>query len=73
MTEHVKRVYAFGKNAEGNTEMLKTLCTEHGVSLTVIPPVTLPDGTLISSTLIRNALESGDLSAAAQMLGRPKL
>ena len=65
--------YRFGKDAKGNTENLKALCDEHGVSLTVIPPVTLPDGTLISSTLIRNALESGDTATACQLLGRPKL
>lgn len=65
--------YRFGKDAKGDAESLKALCAEHGVSLTVIPPVTLPNGTLISSTLIRSALERGDTAAASQLLGRAKL
>ncbi len=63
--------HRFGFRGEAGTDELADLCRAAGVKLTVIPPVTLPDGELISSTAIRRAIAAGDLDAAERMLGRP--
>lgn len=63
--------YHFGKNARGDADMLSDLCREYGISLTVIPPVTTPEGDLISSTAIRNHIACGQISLAEKLLGRP--
>ncbi len=61
--------YRFGKNNEGGIEELKALCEEFGVMLKITPPVDF-GGEPISSTRIRQAVESGDISLANAMLGR---
>ncbi len=61
--------FRFGKDAAGDTELLKELCGKSGAELEIVPPV-LYDGALISSTRIRNALENGEIKAANAMLGR---
>lgn len=61
--------YRFGKNNEGGIDELKSLCEEFGVILKVTPPVDL-DGEPVSSTRIRQAVESGDIALANEMLGR---
>ncbi len=61
--------YRFGKNNEGGTETLRMLCEEYGVLLTVTPPVDF-GGMPVSSTRIRQAVESGDIPLANAMLGR---
>lgn len=61
--------YTFGKNKSGNSDLLKKMCDEKGIKYTVVPY--LKDGeNIISSSLIRKALDSGDISAANRMLGR---
>ena len=62
--------YNFGKRASGNTEILRELCEKSGVSLTVCPEFTL-NGSTVSSTEIRKALENGEIEAANEMLGFP--
>ncbi|HSK69629.1 MAG TPA: FAD synthetase family protein, partial [Candidatus Limnocylindria bacterium] len=62
--------HAFGYHADTHTEKLRELCREHGVGLSVIPPVRLDDGRLVSSSAIRAALLRGDLDEAREMLGR---
>lgn len=59
--------YRFGKNGEGNVELLKKLCDENGVELTVEPPEQIGD-TVISSTLIRNLISNGDVKRANELL-----
>lgn len=61
--------YRFGKNSEGGTDELKKLCDESGVLLKITPPVYFGSKP-ISSTRIRQAIESGDIAAANAMLGR---
>ncbi len=61
--------YRFGRNNEGGIEELKVLCEEFGVELKVTPPVDF-DGSPVSSTRIRQAVENGDISLANEMLGR---
>lgn len=60
--------YRFGKNAEGDVRLLQTLCVEHGVLLTVVPPET-DGGEVVCSTLIRQLLEKGDIRRANALLG----
>lgn len=62
--------FRFGKNAAGNTDMLRELCAETGVELRIVPPVTI-EGERISSTAIRAALAEGNAQMAAELLGRP--
>ena len=61
--------WSFGKNRRGNFELLKKLGTRFDFDVVGIPPVTV-DGEVVSSTTIRQAVEAGDLTKAAEMLGR---
>lgn len=61
--------YRFGKNAEGDAELLKKICDENNVSLTVCGEVDYK-GLPVSSTRIREAIRSGDMRSANAMLGR---
>lgn len=63
--------YHFGRKAEGNADRMRELCALHGIGLTVVPPVTLPSGEVISSTAVRAALLEGNRARAAELLGRP--
>jgi riboflavin kinase/FMN adenylyltransferase len=62
--------HAFGKNREGDAEHLKQLAPRLGVSIEEVPPFVLNE-VAISSTKIRNALQSNDLANANAWLGRP--
>ena len=61
--------WSFGKNRRGNLELLKKLGVQFDFNVVGIPPVTV-NGEIVSSTTIRQAVESGDLKKAAKMLGR---
>ncbi len=62
--------YRFGKGASGDTKLLGRLCAELGIKLSVINPFEI-EGTLVSSTHIRNLLSQGDVKMAEKFLGRP--
>lgn len=62
--------YTFGKGKSGDSAVLKALCDEYGVRLFVANTVEV-DGAPVSSTRIRQALETGAVEAANRMLGRP--
>ncbi len=62
--------YTFGKGKSGDPAVLKALCEEYGVRLFVANTVEV-DGAPVSSTRIRQALETGAVEAANRMLGRP--
>ena len=61
--------YRFGKNAKGDVGVLKRLCAEREIKLTVCDEVDF-DGIPISSTRIRECIKSGDIKKANKMLGR---
>jgi riboflavin kinase / FMN adenylyltransferase len=61
--------WSFGKDRRGNLDLLKKLGTRLNFNVVGIPPVTV-NGTVVSSTAIRQAVEAGDLAKAARMLGR---
>lgn len=62
--------YTFGKNGDGNADLLLKLCLQNGIKLNIATMLTIK-GVPISSTAIRAALENGDIKAANEMLGRP--
>lgn len=61
--------YRFGKGAKGDVALLKQLCAEREIKLTVCNEVEL-DGAPVSSTRIRESLKNGDIRTANKMLGR---
>ena len=61
--------FHFGKNGQGNSEILEALCKKYDIIYSKAENVFYKDQ-LISSTRIRNALESGDIEEANEMLGR---
>lgn len=62
--------YHFGYKAVGNGEFLQEMGKELGFNVTMIPPVTV-DNDVVSSTLIRNIIKSGDMAECTKYLGRP--
>ena len=61
--------WSFGKGREGNLELLKTLGDKLGFKEVGVPAVEV-GGEIVSSTLIRHAIERGDFATAACLLGR---
>lgn len=61
--------YSFGRKGRGTAELLKADGEEHGYRVIIQPPATLEDGTVISSTLIRQNLKEGHTERAAELLG----
>ncbi len=61
--------WSFGKNRAGNLALLQQLGAELHFDVIGIKPVTV-NGTVVSSTAIRGAVEQGDFAKAAEMLGR---
>ena len=61
--------FTFGCKRGGNVELLRRVGAELGFSVHGMAALSL-DGSPVSSTRIREAITSGDLDAASQMLGR---
>ncbi|RLB10631.1 MAG: riboflavin biosynthesis protein RibF [Deltaproteobacteria bacterium] len=61
--------YAFGKNRQGNIEFLKKMAEQYGFKVEVVNPVSI-NGTIVSSTKIRNLVQEGKLEEAKILLGR---
>ena len=62
--------FVFGHRRSGNVALLRQLGAENGFQVHGHAAVAL-DGETVSSTRIREAIRSGNLDAASQMLGRP--
>ena len=62
--------YSFGAKGAGNATLLRKLCEQNGIGISVIPPVSVR-GNEISSTQIRAAVEEGRTEDACALLGRP--
>ncbi|WP_186420697.1 bifunctional riboflavin kinase/FAD synthetase [Bosea sp. CS1GBMeth4] len=62
--------FHFGKARTGSPEMLQARAGHAGVPVAVVPPFAFR-GEPVSSTLVRAALEAGDVGHAAALLGRP--
>jgi riboflavin kinase / FMN adenylyltransferase len=61
--------WSFGKNRAGNLDLLQKLGARFDFNVVGIPPVKV-NGTVVSSTAIRQAVEAGEFAKAADMLGR---
>lgn len=62
--------WRFGHKRQGDVALLKSLADAKGFQLEAVAPVMF-EGDRISSTRIRQAIQDGNLEAAAAMLGRP--
>lgn len=62
--------WSFGRNRAGDLALLQRMGDELGFEEIGVPPV-LVDGEIVSSTLIRAAVEAGDFPKAQHLLGRP--
>jgi len=62
--------YRFGRYGAGDPRLLRQLCGEAGITLTVVPLMAYR-GEAVSSTRIREALAEGQIVDANKMLGRP--
>ena len=61
--------YSFGRKGRGDAEMLQADGKEHGYDVVILPPVTTDDGTILSSTAVRERLAAGKIPEAEEMLG----
>ena len=62
--------YCFGRDREGNIEMLRTMGKELRFNVEVLSAVHRGD-TLVSSTMIRNLLKEGNVARVNELLARP--
>jgi riboflavin kinase/FMN adenylyltransferase len=62
--------FRFGHRQAGDAKLLAELGWRCGFAAEIVPPITI-DGTVVSSTAIRNALREGKVQEARRMLGRP--
>lgn len=62
--------FHFGRRAEGDVEKLRARGKRDGFLVDVVTPIET-EGSIVSSTRIRNLLLQGNVEAAARLLGRP--
>lgn len=62
--------FTFGKARGGNPQVLRDVGAAHGIVAETVAPVKL-GGEIVSSSRIRDALQSGDPHGATQLLTRP--
>ena len=62
--------FALGRNRTGNVEVIRELGITMGYKTVAVERIAT-DGHPVSSTAIRKAIETGDVSLAASLLGRP--
>jgi riboflavin kinase/FMN adenylyltransferase len=62
--------FRFARRREGTVDTLRTAGTRHGFTVEEIAQF-LVDGERVSSSLVREALNRGDLDRATRLLGRP--
>jgi riboflavin kinase/FMN adenylyltransferase len=62
--------FHFGRGRAGDTAALRRFCEQAGVGFEEVPPLTAGDEP-VSSSRVRAALTAGDVTGAADLLGRP--
>jgi riboflavin kinase/FMN adenylyltransferase len=62
--------FTFGKNASGNAETLRQLCSQYLIKVNIFEPITY-SGEVVSSSLIKEKIRSGDVASAAVMFSHP--
>lgn len=65
----IGRDFRFGRERQGDTQALRQLGREHDFEVDEIAPV-LHEGSVVSSTRVREALEAGEVVSASELLGR---
>ena len=63
--------YTFGRKAGGTAEMLKQDGETFGYDVLIEQPITRKDGAVVSSTLIREEIQAGNLKEAEKLMGAP--
>ena len=61
--------YTFGRKGRGDAEMLREDGKKHGYKVVILPPVTAEDGTVLSSSAVRERIAGGGIPEAEEMLG----
>lgn len=61
--------YSFGFKAKGTPEILRNISVDHGFSVHVMDPFKI-DGNIVSSTLIRTLIASGQVERCRRYMGR---
>lgn len=64
--------FRFGHRGQGDAGILTRYCREKGLPCTVVPEQMM-DGIRVSSTYIRQQLETGDMATAVKFLGHPHI
>jgi riboflavin kinase/FMN adenylyltransferase len=62
--------FRFGHKQAGDTTLLRELGRKHSFAVVAIAPVSA-HGEIVSSTIIRREIASGDVTQAGRLLGRP--
>ena len=62
--------YTYGARAMGKPDTLCSECEASGIGVSVHDPV-MSDGEVVSSTLIREMISTGNMEMTAKLLGRP--
>lgn len=62
--------FRFGKGRTGSAEDLKTIAENFGIDVTIVARYPCEQGERISSSIIRQALQQGNVKRATQLLGR---
>ena len=61
--------FCFGKNRSGNADLLKKLCSDNNIGISIVKKVSV-EGEILSSTLVRSVLSEGNVEKARKILGR---
>ncbi len=62
--------YRFGRDRQGDIEFLREMGKKFGFAVEMVSGIEL-DGTVVSSTAIRQLIQQGELPVANKLLGRP--
>ncbi len=63
--------FRFGRKRAGDAKDLQAIAANYNIGVTIVPLYTCENGERISSSIIRQALEEGDLKKSNRLLGRP--
>lgn len=64
--------FRFGHRGEGDAKKLQAFCQQQGLPCSVVPEQAV-DGIRVSSTLIRDLLQKGEMETAVKFLGHPHI
>ena len=61
--------YSFGRRGRGDADMLREDGQKNGYEVVILPPVKTEDGTILSSSAVRERIAGGMIPEAEEMLG----